>query len=823
MTAKPRGRNENRNPTDRVFLGAAGDSGEQDFSSAGDGVSHLEATQEFDSNLVVRSLGRMEASLAEPDLLAISPVEVEKDQPDHVAGLTRQSDLSTRDGVGADAELDVGPPCYREPTFSDAPAQDWLLSDAIANSQLSDVPPRFLSNVNTSDSHGNPKSMRGDQAPTRSERSELAGANTVDFPVTTTQGLGRGVRPQSLLAPNSSAAAVPSQGDDSQNFVLDQNLAGKRTGWLEGFKTLVDTKLGNTQNLSDSSTGSLGDRLRRTFAQGAEKGGKIVDHAMGLVAGSQDSLTAETQKLLHQRLKITTVLLFFGFEVFLFANVFFGEACQSTLDHVIFWSRVFMTTLTGLLSWRLWANCPKVFGNLRTVELWVFMGAGWIFLLTSLSMLESGAENQHMATIVGPWQILVFTYALFIPNHWRRALSVIAPMAIAPVAVAIGASYFSPVVKSFAESGPQFFNGLVQLSLVCVFMTVVATWGVYTIGSLRTEAFTARKFGQYRLSRRLGSGGMGDVYIGEHVLLKRPCAIKVIKPEKAGDPKMLERFEREVRSTAKLTHWNTVAIYDYGRAEDGTFFYVMEYLPGLNLSEVVQMFGPLPPSRTIHLMDQICDALMEAHHEGLVHRDIKPANIFASKRGNRFDVAKLLDFGLVRRAINRDDVHSAAKSSDQNANADAGIVGSPLFMSPEQAMGLEMDHRTDIYSIGVTAYFLLTGHAPFEHSEAMRILLAHQRDTPPTFGVHVAGVPADLEAVVMKCLAKKPEDRFANVASLKKALSQCEDFGDWTWSHAAKWWKLHQCPHKAKVDQAVEEGRLDELEPEAEEMSVSIK
>jgi serine/threonine-protein kinase len=141
---------------------------------------------------------------------------------------------------------------------------------------------------------------------------------------------------------------------------------------------------------------------------------------------------------------------------------------------------------------------------------------------------------------------------------------------------------------------------------------------------------------------------MGEVYLAEHVLLKRPCALKGIRPERAGDPKNVQRFEREVHATAALSHPNTVEVYDYGHAADGTFYYVMEYLPGLNLHELVRRHGPLPPARVVHLLRQGCGALHEAHAAGLIHRDIKPGNIIVAKRGGMSDVAKLLDFGLVR-------------------------------------------------------------------------------------------------------------------------------------------------------------------------------
>ena len=233
---------------------------------------------------------------------------------------------------------------------------------------------------------------------------------------------------------------------------------------------------------------------------------------------------------------------------------------------------------------------------------------------------------------------------------------------------------------------------------------VSAVLGVHTINSLRDEALRARQLGQYKLKRLIGSGGMGDVYLAEHLLMKRPCAIKVIRPEKAGDPKVLARFEREVQATAKLSHWNSVDIFDYGRAADGTFYYVMEFLPGMNLSELVRRYGPMPASRAIHLVRQACNALAEAHDLGLVHRDIKPANIFAAIRGGRYDVAKLLDFGLAKPLMNVE----AAQLTQEGA-----ITGSPLYMSPEQAIGdREPDARSDIYAVGAVLYFLVAGRPP---------------------------------------------------------------------------------------------------------------
>jgi eukaryotic-like serine/threonine-protein kinase len=309
---------------------------------------------------------------------------------------------------------------------------------------------------------------------------------------------------------------------------------------------------------------------------------------------------------------------------------------------------------------------------------------------------------------------------------------------------------------------------------------VVAIVGVYTINALRIEAFEARQLGQYQLGRRLGGGGMGEVYLAEHQLMKRPCAIKLIRPEKAGDPRTLARFEREVRASAKLSHWNNIDIFDYGRAADGTFYYVMEYLPGMSLADLVERHGPVPPARVVFLLRQTCEALAEAHAMGLIHRDIKPANIFAAERGRIYDVAKLLDFGMVKPMDGPDEA---------DLTHDGSITGSPLYMSPEQVTGdHEPDARTDIYSLGVVAYYLLSGRHPFEAVQPIKIMVAHAHQNPVPLSQLAPNVPADLEAIVMRCLAKNPADRFSSARDLAKALDSCEVASDWSHAHAAAWW-----------------------------------
>jgi serine/threonine-protein kinase len=314
---------------------------------------------------------------------------------------------------------------------------------------------------------------------------------------------------------------------------------------------------------------------------------------------------------------------------------------------------------------------------------------------------------------------------------------------------------------------------------------LVGVYGTHIINSARREAFKARQFGQYRLLDRLGSGGMGEVYRAEHVLLKRPCAMKLIKPGDDADAAAIARFEIEVTATSKLTHWNTVEIYDYGHTEDGTFYYVMELLPGLSLEDLVARHGPLPPGRVVHLLRQVCGALQEAHDVGLIHRDIKPANIFAAQRGGVFDVAKLLDFGLVKERTSRRTGESAAGFGS--------FSGTPLYMAPEQASAYEdVDGRADIYALGAVAYFLLTGKPPFAGTNVVQLLAAHaSTEVAPPSKVN-AEVPEDLERVVLRCLEKRADDRFPNATGLGQALAACECAANWTDETAATWWRTNQ-------------------------------
>lgn len=333
---------------------------------------------------------------------------------------------------------------------------------------------------------------------------------------------------------------------------------------------------------------------------------------------------------------------------------------------------------------------------------------------------------------------------------------------------------------------------------------VAAVWASIIVGTstlishvtygLQRRLDAARVLGQYALGERIGAGGMGEVFRARHALLRRPAAIKLLSPGTTSKA-ALARFEREVRSTATLTHPCTVEIYDYGRTPDGVFYYAMEYLEGFDLQALVDTDGPQPPARVVHLLSQMLGALGEAHAKGLVHRDVKPANVFVSNRGGIPDFVKVLDFGLVQ------DLASAAKGAN-GANGAASAVGTPLYAPPEAARAPETaDARGDLYAVGGVAYFLLTGAPPFQGGsvEALQGEHAHTAVVPPS--TRAGDVPASLESLVLRCLAKAPEDRPDSATALAAELDAIARELPWTKAQAATWWSTRgQRPHTRRDD-----------------------
>ncbi len=355
-------------------------------------------------------------------------------------------------------------------------------------------------------------------------------------------------------------------------------------------------------------------------------------------------------------------------------------------------------------------------------------------------------------------------------------------------ALGLAATGFQPIATYWlytTREVPDGFPSPISLALfvavwgaVAVVLSSAVTRVIYGLEKRVKEAST---LGQYTLEAPLGIGGMGMVYTAKHALLRRPTAIKLLPPEKAGRG-AIKRFEREVQLTSQINHPNVVAIYDYGRSPDGVFYYAMEYLDGIDLDRLVARVGALPPARARHLLRQAAEALAEAHAINLIHRDVKPANIVVLNKGRQCDRVKVLDFGLVK------DV--AARNVDPSMSNIATLIGTPLYISPESITSPDkVDQRSDLYALGAVAYFLLTG-APFIKGKTMvEVCAAHMYEKPePPSSRAPFEVPSSLDRIVLRCLEKDPAARPQSAIELLDLLEQAKDVPEWTLADAQAAW-----------------------------------
>jgi serine/threonine-protein kinase len=509
-----------------------------------------------------------------------------------------------------------------------------------------------------------------------------------------------------------------------------------------------------------------------------------------LAAGSGPGFTDEMSHLLRRRLRLALLIVLIGFALHFLRNLLL---LGSAFDHRPLWLLFAGCEIAvmAIASTVLWSRRPLSMKSLRLLELTIFGLIAAFFAWLQVDTYHDGALLRalvpgHEAIVfrlVGMsaalrWFLLIVLYGTFIPNTGRRCAAVVVSLAALPVVLIVVSSQLDQT------TGPSVLSALPEMIILMATAVAIAVFGSRKIRELHRKAHEAERIGQYRLKQVLGFGGMGTVYLAEHVLLRRPCAIKVIRPDQASDPRTFARFEREVQATATLTHPNTVEVYDYGHTEDGTFYYVMEYLPGMNLEDMVEQHGALPPARAVYLLRQVCQALREAHGIGLLHRDVKPGNIIACERGKVHDVAKLLDFGLVKAF--------GPGSGDVRLTRNGAITGSPAFMSPEQARGRgQLDARSDIYNVGAVAYFLMTGQFPFDGESALEMLHAHAYEPLVPSPEFMEAVPADLQRVILCCLEKDPDRRYPDAATLEKALAACKGMEEWTPEKAEAWWRRH--------------------------------
>lgn len=386
-------------------------------------------------------------------------------------------------------------------------------------------------------------------------------------------------------------------------------------------------------------------------------------------------------------------------------------------------------------------------------------------------------------TWVIPWMIF---FTVLVQASVREVLPALLLSASAP-AVAFGVEV--AVGRAPMISAGQYFLLFILPNLMGVAMTYIAARIVHELG---LDVQRAHDLGSYRLESRLGQGGMGEVWRATHHTLARPAAIKIIRPDALdSEPEQARlaavRFEREAQAIASLQSRNTVQLYDFGRTQDGTLYYVMELLDGMDLEEMVRRDGAMPPSRVVHILLQACASLAEAHRRGVIHRDVKPANIYLCREAFESDVVKILDFGLAKRIV-----PTPAPGASVDTRSDV-IAGTPAYLAPEAISGTgTLDGRSDLYSLGCVAYWLLTGHLVFETDSAMGMMAAHLERVPtPPGALSPFKVPALLDELIMQCLSKSPDARPLSAEEVSSRLAAVELEAPWTSKDAAHWWNTH--------------------------------
>jgi len=396
-----------------------------------------------------------------------------------------------------------------------------------------------------------------------------------------------------------------------------------------------------------------------------------------------------------------------------------------------------------------------------------------------------GVVNQWTPNTAGlSWIcVLILVHPLIVPAPPGRAL-----------AAALLAASMDPVGLAISGArGSELPPGSVILwtylpNYICAFLAVLPARIRVRMEQHRADA---RELGSYHLGELLGRGGMGEIYRAEHRMLHRPAAVKLVRPELLGASSaarresIARRFEREANVTASLCSPHTVHVYDYGITEDGTFYYVMELLEGLDLETLVRDHGSLPVERVVPILRQVCESLGEAHEKGLTHRDVKPSNVYVCRYARRVDFVKVLDFGLARSA--------ETPRSDVTVTAEAAVVGTPAFMAPEQILGTHaVGPATDLYAVGCLAYWLLTGTLVFEGATPMEVLTKHAKDAPaPPSRASELPLPPEMDELVLACLAKDPAGRPSSADDLSRRLAVVPLAGDWSEETARQWWDTH--------------------------------
>jgi eukaryotic-like serine/threonine-protein kinase len=415
----------------------------------------------------------------------------------------------------------------------------------------------------------------------------------------------------------------------------------------------------------------------------------------------------------------------------------------------------------------------------------VDIGSGYLVLQCLLISILSQWAPVPISPRVSWVCIPILFYPAIVPNTPKKTL-LTSLLAASMEPLALGLSHLRGVQ---VHLGTFYLLWDFLPNYICALLVVIPVKIIHNLGH---QVRKARELGSYRLEEPLGKGGMGEVFRATHQMLARPAAVKLIRPEILGSSSssaakiIVERFRREAEAAASLRSPHTISLYDFGVAQDGTFFLVMELLDGLDMETLVERFGPVAPERAVYLLRQVCASLEEAHTRGLVHRDIKPSNIFTCRMGLDVDFVKVLDFGLVKTVGEggRDETLLTAPDS---------TTGTPAYIAPEVVRGDRIpDHRVDIYTLGCVAYWLVTGRLVFTAPNAIQLMYQHANAAPaPPSQRSEMDVPPALDRIILACLAKDPEKRPQTAGELSRQLATAMPVESWNEERAHRWWDRH--------------------------------
>ncbi len=463
---------------------------------------------------------------------------------------------------------------------------------------------------------------------------------------------------------------------------------------------------------------------------------------------------------------------------------------SGTLMHLVsgpsFWLHA-LGIIPSTVTWLLCRGKPLPINKAIAAETTGLLGTSVAFIGMGMTIPPEVSADVITAFTLS---FAFFSRAVFVPSTARH--TALLGIAIGVPLVGMMAVHYADVdVEMWRRVGYE-TRGFEQARVVISSALMTTMWWTLTVGlasiasrvihRLRSEVSSIRSLGQYQLERKLGEGAMGVVYQATHGMLKRPTAVKLLRPELGGH-EVLERFRREVQLTAGLTHSHTVTIYDYGRTPEGLFYYAMELLDGANLQQVVEATGPQPVRRVVQILRDVALALDEAHSVGLIHRDVKPTNIMLAKQGGVHDVVKVLDFGLVKRM----------RESDELERTDSyTIQGTPHYLSPEAIESpKDVDARSDLYALGAVGYYLLCGRPVFDAKSVFDLCMHHVKTAPtPLNEVVSERIPDGLERLILSCLSKRKEDRPTSAQAMADALDQL-DLPPWTRADAERWWERY--------------------------------